>query len=162
VVEVRAATAADEDALAAIDRATWSGLSSPAPPPGEGWTFFGERTPPEEVLVAVVDDQVAGYVKLRRATPLPASDHVLTIQGLAVAPSKQGRGVGHALIDGAIAEAYRRGCRRLTLHVLGPNDRARRLYESAGFVVEGRLRGEFFLDGAYVDDLAMALELPDA
>jgi ribosomal protein S18 acetylase RimI-like enzyme len=159
VVEVRAARAADEEALAAIDRATWSSLSSPAPPPGEEWTFFGERTSPEQVLVALVDGSVAGYAKLRHPTPLPASEHVLSITGLAVDPAKQGRGVGRALVDGAIAEAHRRGIRRVTLRVLGPNERARHLYESAGFGVEGLLRGEFFLDGAYVDDVCMALEL---
>jgi RimJ/RimL family protein N-acetyltransferase len=34
-----------------------------------------------------------------------------------------------------------------------------RLYEQAGFVVEGVLKGEFFLDGKYVDDMLMALDL---
>ena len=67
------ATAADEEALAAIDRATWSSLSSPAPPPGEGWTFFDERTRPEDVLVAVVDGEVAGYVRLAPASPLEST-----------------------------------------------------------------------------------------
>jgi ribosomal protein S18 acetylase RimI-like enzyme len=85
--------------------------------------------------------------------------HVLMIQGLAVAPAKQRLGVGRALIDAAIAECYRRGIRRLTLRVLGPNEAARRLYESAGFVVEGVMRGEFLVAGEYVDDVAMALEL---
>ena len=159
VVEVRAAKPADEDALAAIDRATWTTLSSPAPFPGDDWRFFDERTQPEEVVVALVDGEVAGYAKLRHPTALPASTHVLMIQGLAVAPAKQRLGVGRALIDAAIAEGYRRGIRRVTLRVLGPNDAARRLYESAGFVVEGVMRGEFLLDGEYVDDVAMALEL---
>ena len=49
--------------------------------PGSGWTFFDERTAPEDVLVAIVDGEVAGYVKLGRATPLAASDHVLTVNG---------------------------------------------------------------------------------
>ncbi len=159
MVEVRAASAADEDALAAIDRATWSTLSSPAPPPGEGWTFFDERTRPEEIVVALLEGRVAGYAKLQHPTPLPASEHVLSINGIAVDPECQRRGVGRALIDAAIAEAHRRGCRRVTLRVLGPNEGARRLYHSCGFVVEGVLRGEFFLDGAYVDDVCMALEL---
>ena len=66
-LSVRPATAADEDALAALDRATWSWLSSPAPQPGEDWTFFDEqRRGPTDVLVAVVDGEVAGYVRARR------------------------------------------------------------------------------------------------
>jgi RimJ/RimL family protein N-acetyltransferase len=67
--------------------------------------------------------------------------------------------VGRALIDAVAAEARAGGATRLTLRVLGPNAAARRLYESAGFVVEGVQRGEFLLDGEYVDDVLMALDL---
>jgi len=45
------------------------------------------------------------------------------------------------------------------LRVLAHNEAAVRLYEQAGFVVEGVLRSEFFLDDVYVDDLLMALDL---
>ena len=68
-------------------------------------------------------------------------------------------GAGRALIDAAAAEARARGARRLTLRVLGPNAGARRLYESAGFVVEGIQHGEFVLEGREVDDVMMALDL---
>jgi ribosomal protein S18 acetylase RimI-like enzyme len=159
VVEVRAATLADEQALAAIDRETWSALSSPGPVPAQGKPFFDERTSPDDVLVAVEDGEVAGYVRLGRASRFSSSDHVVTVSGIAVGTARQRRGVGRALIDGAAAEARRRGARRLTLRVFGPNAGARRLYESAGFVVEGIQRGEFFLDGAHVDDVLMALDL---
>jgi ribosomal protein S18 acetylase RimI-like enzyme len=161
VIEIRPATPADEEPLAALDLATWTWLTSPAPKPepGSGWSFFGERTDPADVIVAVLEGEVAGYVKLGRATLLAASDHVLTVNGIAVSPAFQRRGVGRALIDAAAAEAKARGARRLTLRVLGPNEGARRLYESAGFVVEGAQRGEFLLEGAYVDDVMMALDL---
>ena len=43
-----------------------------------------------------------------------------------------------------------------SLRVLGENDAARRLYERAGYEVEGVLRGEFHLDGRDVDDVLMA------
>jgi len=160
-VDVRVATPADEDALAEVDLGTWNWLTSPAPRPerDSGWTFFGERAAPEDVLVALVDGEVAGYVKLGRATPLAASDHVATVNGLAVSPAFRRRGVGRALMDAAAGEARRRGARRLTLRVLGPNEDARRLYESAGFVVEGVQREEFLLEGRYVDDVLMALDL---
>jgi ribosomal protein S18 acetylase RimI-like enzyme len=159
VVEVRPATLADEDALTAVDRATWSSLSSPAPPPDEGWTFFDERTRPEHILVAVDEGEVAGYIKLQHPTSLPSTEHALAINGIAVDPARQRRGIGRALLDASVREARARHVRRLTLRVLGPNVGARRLYESAGFVVEGVLRGEFFLDGVYVDDILMAIDL---
>jgi len=159
VTAVRPARAGDERALARIDRATWTSLTSPAPPPPREWSFFNERVEIRDVLVALVDDEVAGYVRLARATPLGASDHVVIVAGLAVDPTRQRQGIGAALIEAAAAEACGRGARRLTLRVLARNEGARRLYERAGFVVEGVLCGEFFLDGEYVDDVLMALDL---
>jgi ribosomal protein S18 acetylase RimI-like enzyme len=163
VTAVRPARAGDERALATLDRATWTTLTSPAPPPpAPDWSFFSEKVEIRDVLVALVDDEVAGYIRLGRATPLAASDHVVTISGLAVDPARQRQGVGSALLDAAAREACARGARRLTLRVLSHNEPARRLYERAGFVVEGVLRGEFFLDGVYVDDVLMALDLTAA
>jgi ribosomal protein S18 acetylase RimI-like enzyme len=159
VIVIRPAVASDEEDLTRLDRATWSHLTTPSPQPGPNWVFFGSRVQPEDVLVAVVDGELAGYVQLGRATPLPASDHVRMIGGIAVADGHRRRGVGRALVDAAAAEARARGARRLTLRVLGPNTGARHLYESAGFVVEGSLRGEFMLDGELVDDILMARSL---
>lgn len=161
-IEVRLAEPADEQALARIDRATWSSLTSPAPPPGPGWTFFSDRVGVKDVLVALADGEVAGYVRLGRVSPVAASDHVLAVHGIAVDPARQRRGVGRALLDAAAREAHARGARRLTLRVLAPNETARRLYESAGFVVEGVQREEFYLDGCFVDDVLMALDLTAA
>jgi len=158
VVEVRAAAAADEEPLAVLDRAAWTPFSSPGPL-DEAEPFFNERNPRDGVLVAVMEGEVAGYVRVQRPTRFRSSDHVLTISGVAVDPARQGQGIGRALMEAAIAEARRRGARRLTLRVFSPNERARRLYESVGFVVEGVLRDEFFLDGRYVDDVLMAFVL---
>jgi ribosomal protein S18 acetylase RimI-like enzyme len=160
-VVVRPAELADEEALTAIDLATWNWLTSPSPvpEPGSGRRFFNERTDPANVLVAVVEGAVAGYIKLGLATELEASAHVRAVHGFAVDPARQRQGIGRALLEGAAEEAKRRGATRLTLRVLGPNEDARRLYESAGFVVEGVLRGEFVLEGREVDDVLMALDL---
>ena len=160
MISVRPAVPADEQALAALDRATWTDATSPAPAPSApDARFFTERVDIRDVIVAEVDRSVAGYVRIARPTPLPASDHVLMINGIAVAPGFQQRGVGRALLDAAIEVARARGARRLTLRVLGPNAAARRLYASAGFRVEGVLEGEFRIGGEYVDDVLMALDL---
>jgi ribosomal protein S18 acetylase RimI-like enzyme len=159
VVSVRPGRLEDDAALLVIDRATWTPETSPAPIPADRQAFFDERTTPEDVLVAEVDGEVAGYVKLSLATPLPASTHVRMISGLAVDPARYRQGVGRALLDAAAVAAREQGATRLTLRVLAHNEGARRLYESAGFVVEGILRGEFVLDGVAVDDVLMALSL---
>lgn len=160
MIEVRAARPDDDDALVTVDAATWTPAVSPAPQPEAGTAFFGERTNPEDVLVALVDSVVvAGYVQLKQTSPVTSHEHVLLINGLAVHPDHQRSGIGRRLVEAAVEEARRRGARKLSLRVLGPNAGARTLYEALGFVVEGVLRGEFQLDGAYVDDVLMARRL---
>lgn len=160
VVEIRVATPADDAALAAIVRATWSTRSTPGPPPPADDAFFGERAAPEDVLVALAEGgAVAGYAMLGPADPVESNRHVLMLHGLAVDPAHQGRGVGRRIVAAAIEEARRRGARRLRLRVLGHNRVARHVYEACGFVVEGVLREEFLLDGRYVDDVLMAMDL---
>lgn len=39
---------------------------------------------------------------------------------------------------------------------MSPNTAARKLYAKCGFIIEGTLQAEFFLDGRYVDDVLMA------
>ncbi len=151
---IRPATPADAAALTALDDATVSWQNSPAAHvPGR--PFFNERTQPGDVLVADAG-AVAGYVKLRPATPLPSNAHVLEIQGLAVHPDHRRRGLARALLEAAVAEARRRGARQLRLRVLETNSAARALYAGCGFEVVGVLPGEFLLEGRYVDDVIMS------
>lgn len=132
---------------------------TPAPPRDPDVAFFGERTRPEDVLVAEDDGELLGYVALHQPIPLPAHRHVLEINGLAVDPGHQGRGVGRRLVEEAKKEARRRSARKLSLRVLAPNGSAQRLYARCGFVVEGTLVGEFVLEGETVDDVLMACHL---
>lgn len=157
-VEIRFADPGDDARLREIDDATWSEAVTPAPPPASR-AFFRPGIEPANTLVGLVAGRVAGYVLLGHPTPLPASAHVQMVQGLAVDPSYQGRGVGRALVEAAITEATARGAARLTLRVLGPNVTARRLYEACGFEIEGVLRGEFLLGGREVDDFLLARRL---
>jgi ribosomal protein S18 acetylase RimI-like enzyme len=156
VIRVRTARPEDERALRAIDEATWTADVSPAPLPPAGTPFFSERRPAADVLVADVDGVAAGYAVLGRPTTLAAHAHVLEIRGLAVSAACQGRGAGRRLVEASVEEARARGARKLSLRVLGFNDRARQLYESCGFRVEGILRAEFYLGGRFVDDVRMA------
>lgn len=155
-VTVRPAVPDDDAPLLAIDNATWTAMVSPAPLPDDRETFFVEERGPDHYLVAEVDGVVAGYVAMHQNIPLPAHQHVLEINGLAVAPTIQGKGVGRHLVEAAVVEAEARGVRKVTLRVLGGNVSARRLYERCGLTIEGVLRGEFILSGEEVDDILMA------
>lgn len=157
---IRIALPDDEEELSLLDRRTWSYLHAVVPRPRPPYSpFFDERHAPGDHLVAELDRRIVGYVRLGFPTPLASNAHVRQIQGLAVADEARGRGVGRALIRAAVEEARRRGARRLTLRVLGHNTPARKLYEAEGFVVEGVLPEEFFMDGEYVDDVIMGRSL---
>ncbi len=160
-MRIRRARTEDDAALQAVDVAAWTWLAAPAGRPDPSGTFFGPDADPGDVLVAEYD-RVVGYVRLRHPGPLRANRHVLQINGVAVDPAYRRRGIARALLDAAIDEARSRGARRLTLRVFAPNAAARALYDAAGFEVEGVLHGEFFLEGGYVDDVLMALDLTSA
>jgi ribosomal protein S18 acetylase RimI-like enzyme len=158
-IVIRPAEMRDQDALTRIEGETWSLHVSPSaytPRP-----FFNNARP-EEVLVGVLDGEVAGFICLRPATPLASNAHVLMIAGLGVTPSMQRRGVASALLEAAETYASERKIERLTLRVLAVNNEARALYERCGYETEGELRGEFRLavgpGGAVVlvDDVLMA------
>jgi ribosomal protein S18 acetylase RimI-like enzyme len=159
VISIRTAATVDGTGLVRLDRATWSPRNAVVPLWPEDTDFF-ERRSPDDVLVAELDGVTVGYTALGSPTPLECNRHVLHIQGLAVDPSAQRQGVGRRLVDAAADEAARRGARKLGLRVLGGNESARTLYASAGFVVEGVLHEEFWLDGRFVDDVFMARPLP--
>jgi ribosomal protein S18 acetylase RimI-like enzyme len=156
VIEIRAARPDDVAALAAIDAVTWTTATSPAGVPTEPRPFFHADEDPTDTVVAELDGVVVGYAKLRNPLLVPSHAHVLEINGLAVDPGVAGQGIGRALVEAAVAEAERRGARKVSLRVLGTNSAARRLYARCGFVEEGVLRAEFLLDGRYVDDVFMA------
>ncbi|MGI8801631.1 MAG: GNAT family N-acetyltransferase [Solirubrobacteraceae bacterium] len=153
---IRPARAEDADALRALERATWSWEVSPAPPRPAEAPFYDAAA---DTLVAERGGALVGYARLVPVSPLASSRHVLELHCFAFDPAHRRRGIGRRLVEAAVAEARRRGARRLCLRVLAPNAAARGLYAAAGFAEEGVLRGEFLLDGEYVDDVLMAIDL---
>lgn len=78
-----------------------------------------------------------------------------------IGPQGRGRGLGTeatALIVGYGIEEL--GLHRIELTVFAFNPRARRAYEKAGFVLEGRLRDALLWDGERVDNLYMSVLAP--
>ncbi|GAB2849786.1 GNAT family N-acetyltransferase [Actinocorallia aurea] len=153
---IRKARPQDERALADLDRRTWAPDNSVVPRPPAGPHFFDRFHLPDHFLVAEREGALIGFLRLVQPVLQPTAAHVRQIQGLGVDHAARGQGVGLALLDAACAEARRQGARRLTLRVLSGNTAARRLYERAGFHIEGILREEFLIDGGYVDDVLMA------
>jgi GNAT superfamily N-acetyltransferase len=111
------------------------------------------RPVPVLAWVAVADGAVVGHVALHDATTGAAmalasgitglaSDGLIVLARLLVAPTARGAGLGRALVDTAVAEAHRRG-RRPYLDVAVTLGAAIGLYESMGWVRLGTVTATF-------------------
>jgi ribosomal-protein-alanine N-acetyltransferase len=131
---IRAAVAADVARVQAIAAAN---------PPAPQWSVdqFAEILLPNEsavtrvLLVGLQNDAVVGFVvasALSAVYPVEAE-----LESIAVAPEWQRQGVGRALLAAAVEWADSVGTAELRLEVRTGNASARRLYEAAGFHVEG-------------------------
>lgn len=160
---MRPARLSDDTTLASLDAAAWS-ADAGFPSVFERVTatnapFFGAENPPDAHLVAELNGNVVGYIRLKPPTHLPENAHVMQVQGLAVDPSARRRGIAATLLTAAMERLRERGTRKLTLRVLSTNTAAIALYERLGFTCEGVLHGEFIINGRDVDDVLMAIPL---
>ena len=99
--------------------------------------------------------EVVGWCDIARP-PLEGFRHCGRL-GTGLLPRFQGRGIGRRLAVAAIDAARARGVERVELDVFASNTRAIRLYERLGFVHEGVRRRSRKIDGAYDDNVMMAL-----
>ncbi|MDY6056018.1 GNAT family N-acetyltransferase [Micrococcus sp.] len=141
---LRRATAADLPAVLAMKNLAWretyghllserylAGKDEVLPLAVEAWTDLLDQ-PGTEVWLA----EEAGGTVVGMATAGPAEDEALGPDGrelvaLYVLARRQGTGLGHRLLEAALADAPAR------LDVLVGNDRAVRFYERHGFRAEG-------------------------
>ncbi len=109
-------------------------------------------------IVAEHEGRLIGQLTLRGEKR--RNVHHSAVLGITVAREWRGQGIGRRLIRHAVDWAQRTGVlTRIELHVFARNVGAIRLYESCGFVPEGRRRGAVIRDGELLDDLVMALLL---
>jgi RimJ/RimL family protein N-acetyltransferase len=76
-----------------------------------------------------------------------------------VAQSHRRRGIGWALLEGAVDWARRTGVRKLELHVFPYNTGAIAMYERFGFVHEGYRKAHYRRPDGYVDAILMAYDV---
>ena len=108
-------------------------------------------------LLAVDGDELLGEASLH-GLPRRAMRHTAVL-GISVRAESRGQGVGDRLVTALIVWAPTAGVTRIELHVLARNTIARRLYEKYGFMIEGERRRTVYANGAYLDDVVMALLL---
>ena len=80
------------------------------------------------IFVAIEDGTVVGTCAV-----VPHGQGEFELVKLAVAPAKQGRGIGRELVDACLSVARQEGARRVTLISNSRLKAALRLYERAGF-----------------------------
>lgn len=106
-----------------------------APAFGDPEDFVRQRTradmmdPNGRLYLATLDQAPVGTLKVF------ATGATAGIYGFAVAPERQGHGIGRDMLTRIIKELQAEGYRRITLEVETNNDRAFALYRSTGFHV---------------------------
>jgi GNAT superfamily N-acetyltransferase len=95
--------------------------------------WFDARKNDEALFIAELDGVPAGCAFLVTLVDYFNERPHAHLSVLAVAANAEGKGVGSALLDRAIAWARERRSDRLTLSALVTNARARALYERKGF-----------------------------
>ncbi|MNK25479.1 Spermidine N(1)-acetyltransferase [compost metagenome] len=156
---VRVSELRDAAELIEIDKLVWNSETTPAVLQPVTRENFLQQNPPGSQLVAVMGETVCGYLGFFCPTPLQSNSHVYEIN-IAVHPSYQRIGIGRALMDGMKQYAALQGRRKLCLRVLATNEKAIEFYRSCGFMEQGRLVEEFYLDGRYVDDILLWYPVP--
>ncbi|HEU4965023.1 MAG TPA: GNAT family N-acetyltransferase [Bacilli bacterium] len=107
--------------------------------------------------VAVVDGEVVGAAMLKRGQ-LEMHRHTCDYR-IWIGPNYRGLGIGKRFMLYSIDWARAHGLRKFCLDVFSNNERAIDLYKKYGFIVEGRRRDQYFLEGRYVDEIFMSLFL---
>jgi GNAT superfamily N-acetyltransferase len=143
MIEVRPATTADVDALAALRWEFRAGREAPAESQASflarctEWMRQALETGAWRSWVAVRDDRIVGQVWLHPFTKLPnpvgERERHAYLSNLFVVPDERG-GVGTQLLERALDWAAAHGVDRV---VLWPSARSVTLYERHGFVREG-------------------------
>lgn len=96
-------------------------------------------------LVAVVDGKIVGFSRCE-GNMLKRFAHKVEF-GVAVLKDYWGYSIGKNLLKQSIAWADSNGIKKMTLHVLGTNEKAIQLYEKFGFKTEGVLENDKVLSG---------------
>jgi L-phenylalanine/L-methionine N-acetyltransferase len=158
-ITIRPATADDADAFAAVfaTRGASNGTLQHPYTSSDIWhtRLSSNTTTRQVVFAAIVNGKVVGNAGVHPLSDNPRQRHVCGV-GLAVIDAYQSRGVGRALMNACLDFAdHWANYPRVELTVHADNVRAIKLYESLGFVIEGRHREFSFREGGYVDALFM-------
>jgi ribosomal protein S18 acetylase RimI-like enzyme len=111
------------------------------------------------ILVVEVRGEVLGACRFGASPDNDATTSTAEIYSLNVHPSSWGQGLGRGLLTEVVQRLPLLGFSHVTLWVLEGNTRARALYESFGFVVDGSQRTASDLTGVPLHEIRYSLAL---
>ena len=141
-----------------LDPVTWA-QTTEKPLVPQTFAAFRERfeaAAPDGVaeFAVDVDEALVGRAVLFGVDPLARLGEV----GIALLAEQRGRGYGRDVLRVLVDYAFRsRNLRRVHLQTLASNAAALASYRAVGFVEEGRLREQAWVEGAYEDIVLMGL-----
>lgn len=116
---------------------------------------------PDRLDLAVIDNESGTCVGEAVLNEWRPKNDTLSFRIL-LGPAGRDRGIGSEATRLMVDHAFRAtNIHRLELEVYAFNPRAQRVYEKAGFVVEGRHRHAFKYDGGYIDAITMSILRPE-
>ena len=134
-VKVRAATAADAAAVAALIRLMAEQEREHSPVTAH-WVADCLGDDDFFALVAELDGELVGVVTWILVRGLFHGKKSAVIQEASVTPAQQNKGIGRALLEEAIARIEQHDVAEISISTGFENERAKHLYRSLGFVEE--------------------------
>jgi L-amino acid N-acyltransferase len=164
-MQIRQAVDADLDAILAIHNdaiakstAIWTDDLVPRSE-REEW-LAGRTAAGDPVLVAIKNDEVAGYATYARWRAKWGYRHTVE-DSVYLAAEYQGKGFGRALLEALIDHARAAGHHVMLADIESGNTASIRLHESLGFVEAGRLREIGTKFDRWLDLSILQLDLQD-
>ena len=117
-----------------------------------------DQEPSALLLVAETQERIVGWCRVFPYTFGNRSRHVADI-GIGVHQDFRGRGIGRALMQNVIVHARENGFEKLTLDLYSSSEIARHLFESVGFHIAGIRSHHAKINGRYVNEILMEMNL---
>ncbi len=98
------------------------------------------------ILVARDDEKILGMINLLFTESSALGSKVAILEDMVVLSKSRSEGVGSKLMDYAISEAKKEGCKRITLLTDIKNTKAQSFYQKKGFVKSKMMPYRLLLD----------------
>lgn len=144
--------------VAQLENENWTLVSTPHVMNSSAEKIVEKITKGMGYFLAEEDGEILGVLDYGPRHKSDFGQHVVTF-GVMTVETARGKGVATALIQHFLKFARHEGYKKITIQAMGSNPEALKLYKKLGFMVEGHLRSEFFINGHYVDDYTLAFYL---